>query len=93
MLQIDHRFTSVGYPQTNGLTEVTNRTIVQGLNKRLDSAKIKWIDELPNALWSYRTTPHFCMLESPFSLCFSTKALLSVEISLPSFCLDNISIE
>ncbi len=36
---IDHRFTSVAHPQTNGETEVTNRTILQGLKARLDQSK------------------------------------------------------
>ncbi|XP_038978249.1 uncharacterized protein LOC120108653, partial [Phoenix dactylifera] len=38
-LGIDHRFTSVAHPQTNGETEVTNRTILQGLKARLDQSK------------------------------------------------------
>lgn len=92
-LHVDHRFASVSYPQTNNLIEVTNRIIVQGLKKHLDSAKAKCIDELSNVLWSQHTTPHSKALESPFSLCFRTEALLPVEIRLSSSRLDNFSIE
>ncbi|MGI4568753.1 DDE-type integrase/transposase/recombinase, partial [Klebsiella pneumoniae] len=41
-LGIDHRKTSVCYPSTNGQTEVTNRTLLQGIKKRLDDAKGLW---------------------------------------------------
>ena len=31
---------------------------MNGLKKRLDDVKGKWVDELPHVLWTYRTTPH-----------------------------------
>lgn len=54
-LKIDHRFTAVGHPQMNGLAEVTNIIIKQGLNKLSDAYKTKLVEELPNVLCSYRT--------------------------------------
>ena len=47
---IKHRFTSVGHPQTNGVAEITNQTILKELKTRLDDAKGKWADELPEVL-------------------------------------------
>ncbi|GJX95396.1 reverse transcriptase domain-containing protein [Tanacetum coccineum] len=38
-LEIKQKFTSVAHPQANGQTEVTNRTILQGLKTRLGKAK------------------------------------------------------
>ena len=38
------------YPQSNGQVEATNKTIVNGMKKRLESAKGKWAKELPNVL-------------------------------------------
>ncbi|GJX97849.1 reverse transcriptase domain-containing protein [Tanacetum coccineum] len=49
-LKISQHFTSVTHPQANGQTEVTNRTILQGLKTRLGKAKGNWVDELPNVL-------------------------------------------
>lgn len=89
-LHINHCFSFVGYPQTNGLMEVTNGRLYKVWKKRLDSAKVKWVDELLSLLWSYRTTPHSWNLENPFSLCFNTEALLPVELETPSTWIDNI---
>ncbi|KAK3033998.1 hypothetical protein RJ639_033283 [Escallonia herrerae] len=66
------------------LTEVTNRTLLQGLKKNLDGAKGLWVDELHKILWAYRTTTRNPTGETPFNLAFGTEALIPVEIGLPS---------
>ncbi|KAK3002009.1 hypothetical protein RJ639_022183 [Escallonia herrerae] len=86
-LSIEQRFTSVAHPQTNGQTEVTNRTLLQGLKKKLDGAKGLWVDELYKILWGYQTTTRNPTGETPFNLAFGTEALIPVEIGLPSLCL------
>ncbi|KAK3006034.1 hypothetical protein RJ639_016313 [Escallonia herrerae] len=83
-LSICLRFTSVAHPQSNGQTENMNRSILQGLKRKLDDAKGAWVDELPKVLWAYRTTPHSVTGETPFLLCFGTEALLPVEVGLPT---------
>ncbi|KAK3036131.1 hypothetical protein RJ639_031712 [Escallonia herrerae] len=49
-VSIDLRFTFVAHPQSNGQTENMNRSILQGLKKKLDEAKGTWVDELPKVL-------------------------------------------
>ncbi|KAK3034436.1 hypothetical protein RJ639_034673 [Escallonia herrerae] len=83
-LSISLRFTSVAHPQSNGQTENMNRSILQGLKRKLDDAKGAWVDELPKVLWAYRTTPHWVIGETPFLLCFGTEALLPVKVGLPT---------
>ncbi|KAK2998728.1 hypothetical protein RJ639_022763 [Escallonia herrerae] len=83
-LSICLRFTSVAHPQSNGQTENMNRSILQGLKRKLEDAKGAWVDELPKVLWAYRTTPHSVTGETPFLLCFGTEALLPVEVGLPT---------
>ncbi|KAK3019375.1 hypothetical protein RJ639_003955 [Escallonia herrerae] len=83
-LSICLRFTSVAHPQSNGQTENMNRSILQGLKRKLDDAKGAWVDELPKVLWAYRTTPHSVTGETPFLLCFGTEALFPVEVGLPT---------
>ncbi|KAL0378571.1 UNVERIFIED_CONTAM: hypothetical protein Sradi_3162600 [Sesamum radiatum] len=79
-LKIQQNFTSVGNPQTNGPTKVTNRTILQHLKTRLEGAKSSWVEELPGVLWAYRTTPRTATGETPFCLVFGTEAIIPVEI-------------
>ncbi|KAK3003954.1 hypothetical protein RJ639_018745 [Escallonia herrerae] len=86
-LTIAHCFTSVAHPQMNGLTKVTNRTLLQGLKKKLDGVKGLWVEELPKILWAYHTTTRTTTGETPFSLAFGTVALIPLEIGLPSLWL------
>ncbi|KAK2999843.1 hypothetical protein RJ639_023861 [Escallonia herrerae] len=65
-------------------TEVTNRTLLQGIKKKLDGAKGLWVDELHKILWAYNTTTRAPTGETPFSLSFGTEALIPIEIGLPS---------
>ena len=45
-LGITNRYSTPAYPQRNGQAEVVNKVIVNGLKKRLDDAKGKWVEEL-----------------------------------------------
>ena len=76
---IERRFTSVGYPQANGQTEVTNRTIVAGLERKVGKARRGWVEELPGVLWAYLTTPRRATQETPFCLVYGSEAILPVE--------------
>ena len=44
------RYSTPAYPQGNGLAEVVNKVIVNGLKKRLNDAKGKWVEKLPHVL-------------------------------------------
>ena len=46
-LKIKNLYSTPRYPQSNGLVEASNKTLLTALKKRLDSAKGKWVDELP----------------------------------------------
>ena len=84
-LGIKLRFTSVAHPQTNGQTEVTNRTIMQGLKRRLDEKKGSWVEELNNVIWAYRTTPRSSTGETPFRLTYVMDVIIPVEIGSSSY--------
>ncbi|KAL0356050.1 UNVERIFIED_CONTAM: hypothetical protein Sradi_4051900 [Sesamum radiatum] len=83
-LHIRQKFTTVAHPQANGQVEVTNRILVQGIKRRLERVGGNWAEELTSALWAYRTTPRGSIGESPFSLVYSTEAVIPAELSLPS---------
>ncbi|XP_064995355.1 uncharacterized protein LOC135631550 [Musa acuminata AAA Group] len=81
---IQLRFSSVAYPQTNGLPEVINRSILDGLKRRVSTARSAWTDKLPSFLWSLLTTPKTATGESPYSLAFGTEAVLPSEVAIPT---------
>ena len=83
-LNISHNFTSVAHPQANGEAEVTKRTLLQEIKTRLEKAKGTWADKLYHVLWAYRTTKRLPTRESPFALTFGTKAVIPIELKLPS---------
>ena len=69
-LSIKNRYSTPAYTQNNGQAEAVNKTILNGLKKRLDGAKGRWAEELSNMLWAYRTTPRRSTGETPFSLMY-----------------------
>lgn len=78
-LGIRNRYSTPTYPQENGQAEAVNKVIVSGIKKRLDEVKGKWVDELSHVLWAYRTTARRSIGETPFSLTYGTKAIISLE--------------
>ncbi|VFQ97957.1 unnamed protein product [Cuscuta campestris] len=73
------------YPQGNGQVENANRTIVDGLKKRLGEAGNKWLEELPHIVWAFRVTPRRAHGETPFSLTYGCEARLPIEAEFPTF--------
>ena len=71
------------YPQCNGQTETINKTILDGLKKRLDAKKGRWAEELEGVLWSHRTTPRHAMGETPFALLYGAECMIQVELEFP----------
>ena len=65
-LGIKNRYSTLAYPQGNGQVEAVNKVIVNGLKRRLDNAKGKWVEKLPHVLWTYRTMPRKSIRETPF---------------------------
>nr|XP_025627610.1 uncharacterized protein LOC112720758 [Arachis hypogaea] len=65
-MNIKHQFTSVEHPQANGHAEAANKVILAGLKKRLLDANGASVEELPQVLWAYRTTPKSAIGETPF---------------------------
>ena len=83
-LGIKNKYSTPAYPQSNGQAEAVNKTILNGLKRRLDGAKGRWVEELPNVLWACRTTPRRSTGETPFSLTYGAEAVIPTEVSLCS---------
>ena len=83
-LGITNRYSTPAYPQGNGKAEAVNKIIVNGLKKRLDDAKEKWVEKLPHVLWTYRTTPRMSTRETPFSMTYGAEAIIPLETGFPT---------
>ncbi|XP_024013993.1 uncharacterized protein LOC112088072 [Eutrema salsugineum] len=68
------------YPQANGQAEAANKTILDGLKKKLDAKKGQWVDELEGVLWSHQTTPSRATGETLFALVYGTECVISPEV-------------
>ena len=83
-LGIKNRYSTSAYLLGNGQAEAVNKVIVNGLKKRLDDAKGKWVEELPHVLWTYRTTPRKSTREAPFSMTYGAEAIIPLENGFPT---------
>jgi hypothetical protein len=83
-LGIRNIYSSPAYPQSNGQAEAYNWTVLDGIKKRLEDAKGRWVKELLNVLWTFRFTPRRLTKETPFSLAYGLKAIIPLEIGLPT---------
>ena len=78
-LGIKNKYSTPAYPQGNRQAKVVNKVILNGLKKRLDDTKEKWVEELPHVLWTYRTTPRKSIGETPFSITYGAEAVIPLE--------------
>src|SRR5438270_14003260 len=72
------------YPPANGLAEAFNKTIAKILNKFVSKSQRDWDEKLGECLWAYRTTVRTPTKATPFSLVYGCKAVLPLEIQIPS---------
>nr|CAN62495.1 hypothetical protein VITISV_027483 [Vitis vinifera] len=83
-LNIRNSYSTPRYPQSNGQAETTNKTLITALKKRFEQAKGKWVEELPDVLWAYRTTPRRPTGNTPFALAYGMDIVIPTEIGLPT---------
>ena len=57
---------------------------MNGLKKRLDNAKGRWVEELPHVLWRYQTTPRRSTGETPFSMTYRVETVIPIETGFPT---------
>ena len=92
-LWIKNRYSTPAYPQGNVQAEAVNKVIVNGLKKRLDEAKGKWVEELPHVLWAYRTTPRRSTGETLFSMTYGAEAIIPLETSFSTLRNDAFTLD
>ena len=88
---IKNHYSSPAHPQANGQVKVTNRSLLKIIKTRLEGAKGIWSDELPSILWAYCTTARTPTGKTPFRLAYGTDAVISTEVGLTSYQVENYS--
>jgi transposase InsO family protein len=82
LMRIKKIFTSTYHPQTDGLCENFNKTLIHMLRHYVNEHQTDWDEFLPMVLFAYRTSIHHSTKESPFFLMYGRESLLPDEIQL-----------
>ncbi|XP_028081237.1 uncharacterized protein LOC114282699 [Camellia sinensis] len=80
--KIKNYYSTPSFPQCNGQAEASNKTILDGIKKRLETDKGKWVEELPNGLCAYRTTPRRSTGVSPFVMAYGSETVIPLKIDI-----------
>ena len=78
---ITNRYSTPAYPQGNRQVEAVNKVIVNGLKKRLDDTKGRWVEELLQVLWTYWTIPRWSTGVTPFAMTYGAKVVIPLKAS------------
>ncbi|KAK9805217.1 hypothetical protein WJX72_006854 [[Myrmecia] bisecta] len=82
--KIEHRVSSAYHPQTNGLTERFNKTLVKALKKGITKSadQVHWDKQLPQVLLGYRAAVQASTKFSPFYLLYGRHPVLPGQLTL-----------
>ena len=84
LLGVEKINTTAYHPQTDGLVERMNRTLVDMLSKVAHKDPKTWDNYLQYVLFAYRTSPHDSTQQTPFRLLYGREAVLPTdEVLLP----------
>jgi len=83
-MKAEQIFSSVYYLQGNGQAKATNKIIKKILAKTIKKNGRDWHDQLPYALWEYRTSERTKIGAIPYSLTYGDEAIIPLEIEIPS---------
>nr|GEV15919.1 reverse transcriptase domain-containing protein [Tanacetum cinerariifolium] len=64
--------------------ERANHSLGERIKARLDTRSKNWMEELPHVLWAHRTMIKSSNRDTPFSLTYGSKAIISAEIGMPT---------
>ena len=75
----EHRVTSAYHPQSNGLVEPFNQTLIDGLVKKAHDNQHQWDQHIDSVLFAYRTSTHKSTKMTPFFVMHLREANLGLD--------------
>ena len=76
-------FSLAYHPQTQGMVERSNRTIIQEVSKKIETYGKQWATFLPWIEYAYNTTQHPGTHHTPYSLMFGRHPRIPTSTMLP----------
>jgi hypothetical protein len=80
-LGIKKLFGAAYHPQTQGLVERFNGTLIGMLKMHVDEAQADWDVYLPRVLFAYRTSYHEALVDSPFFSLYGRDPTLPMDVA------------
>ena len=71
------------YPQGNGLSESSNKTLIRIIKNMLEENKKAWNAKLKFALWENRVSTKKSIGTSPFQLVYGTNSIFLASLGSP----------
>ena len=82
IFKIQKLSTSSYHPQTDGLVERFNGTLIQSLSMYVNKNQTDWDLYIPSVLFAYRVSPSDATQETPFYLMYGRQCRLPVDVDL-----------
>jgi hypothetical protein len=76
-----HQWSTVYYPQGNGLAESTNKTLQTILRKIVEANRTDWDRKLHSALWAYWTSYKTSIRSTQFRMAFVIVSSLRIQLA------------
>uniref|UniRef100_A0A3Q3K986 Integrase catalytic domain-containing protein n=1 Tax=Monopterus albus TaxID=43700 RepID=A0A3Q3K986_MONAL len=92
LLNIKKTRTTAYHPQSDGMVERFNRTLIDQLAKTLLTYGGEWDDYVKHVAFTYNTTTHSCTRFTPFFLTHGREAQVPSDVLLPTRALDTQSL-
>lgn len=86
---IEHKLTTPYHPQSNGIDERLNGTLMRMLRNYVDEFHEKWDEHLKWSLYSYNTTVHESTGYSPYQILYGLDPRSPLKPPIPSSKTDN----
>jgi hypothetical protein len=73
------------YAQANGQAELSNKTLIKIIKKKIEDNPRRWHEVLSEALWVHQICRHGATKVTPFELVYGQEVILPIEVNLATY--------